>query len=111
MVFLICCLPPIVFNASPLFLALAHVMPGWMNPSFKRNGKKLVPNNSVVVKFMVPLVLWLAAVVAIYGELLPLLGALNIEAAGTRSKCSSGTHALANEQEICAWKGCINHVC
>lgn len=34
---------------------------------FKRNGKKLVPSSQVVVKLMAPLLLWVAAVMVIYG--------------------------------------------
>lgn len=34
---------------------------------FKRNGKKLVPSLHVIVKLMAPLLLWVAAVMVIYG--------------------------------------------
>ncbi|KAI8467685.1 MAG: hypothetical protein J3K34DRAFT_523567 [Monoraphidium minutum] len=40
---------------------------GWMDTVIKLNGKKLSPNNVVVLKMMLPLVLWAAAVVVIFG--------------------------------------------
>eukprot|EP00883_Tetradesmus_obliquus_P002715 jgi/Sobl393_1/12921/SZX78204.1 len=40
---------------------------GWANTTFKVNGKKLLPHNAVLWRFMVPLLLWVAAVIIIFG--------------------------------------------
>jgi hypothetical protein len=36
-------------------------------PSSQLNGKKLVPNNSVISKFMLPLTVWAVAVIVVFG--------------------------------------------
>uniref|UniRef100_A0A383VUJ6 PAS domain-containing protein n=1 Tax=Tetradesmus obliquus TaxID=3088 RepID=A0A383VUJ6_TETOB len=52
------------------FAALRHsaykALFGWLDPKFKRNGKKLLASNNVLWRFMVPLLLWVAAVVVIF---------------------------------------------
>ncbi|KAF8055488.1 tmcC [Scenedesmus sp. PABB004] len=40
---------------------------GWASTTFKINGKKLVPHSGVLWRFMVPLLLWVAAVIIIFG--------------------------------------------
>jgi len=41
---------------------------GWMTSTMKINGKKLVPNNSMVLRFIIPLLFWVAAAVIICGK-------------------------------------------
>ncbi|WIA14495.1 hypothetical protein OEZ85_003017 [Tetradesmus obliquus] len=52
------------------FAALRHstykALFGWLDPKFKRNGKKLLASNNVLWRFMVPLLLWVAAVIVIF---------------------------------------------
>eukprot|EP00879_Flechtneria_rotunda_P009748 GHRR01010197.1.p2 GENE.GHRR01010197.1~~GHRR01010197.1.p2 ORF type:complete len:816 (+),score=239.63 GHRR01010197.1:4977-7424(+) len=52
----------------PLFKKTLHKkLLGWLDPQFKRNGKKLLPSTSIIWRFMIPLLLWVSAVVVIYG--------------------------------------------
>eukprot|EP00775_Hariotina_reticulata_P001355 gene1355-1696_t len=48
-------------NISTIMLAF------WVRPNFKVNGKKLVPHNVVLYKFMIPLVLWVCAIIISFG--------------------------------------------
>lgn len=51
---------------GPLLRALRAVE-RWLTTAIKVNGKKLVPNSAVVMRFMAPLLLWAAAVVVVFG--------------------------------------------
>ncbi|KAI8474715.1 MAG: hypothetical protein J3K34DRAFT_518018 [Monoraphidium minutum] len=44
-----------------------RVLFGWLDTKVKVNGKKLMPNSTVVLRFMAPLVLWAAAVIVVFG--------------------------------------------
>eukprot|EP00878_Enallax_costatus_P025839 GHUV01027676.1.p1 GENE.GHUV01027676.1~~GHUV01027676.1.p1 ORF type:complete len:1421 (+),score=378.88 GHUV01027676.1:621-4883(+) len=39
---------------------------GWLDPKFRMNGKKFIANSTVVWKFMIPLLLWVCAVIVIF---------------------------------------------
>ncbi|WIA20263.1 hypothetical protein OEZ85_006098 [Tetradesmus obliquus] len=57
--------PPTAWQA---FSKAAHKrLLSWLHPVVKYNGKTLKPSNAVLARFMVPLMLWVTAVIVIFG--------------------------------------------